>query len=161
MSELPQRKTNRLQGYDYRQNGAYFVTICAKNREMLFGKIVGAVDNRPPHIDLSDAGKTIEKEIQVMQEIRENIVADIYVIMPNHIHMIIVIEDNGRLTTAPTLSEIIRLWKRAISKQLGFSPWQKSFYDHVIRNEEDYNRIAEYIENNPAKWREDRFFVLL
>jgi REP element-mobilizing transposase RayT len=86
--------------------------------------------------------------------------------MPNHIHMLITIPSDsgitgaeGRLTTAPTISEIIRLWKRAVSKQIGFSPWQKSYHDHIIRNQEEYNYIAEYIDNNPAKWTEDCFCV--
>jgi len=136
--DMPKRKANRLIGYDYSQNGAYFITICSKNHEQLFSQIVGAVDNRPSYTELSVIGKVIEKEIQIMQEIRKNIVIDCYVIMPNHVHMIIVINnngDNGRLTTAPTgatVSEIVRLWKRAISKQIGFSPWQKSFHDRII-----------------------------
>jgi REP element-mobilizing transposase RayT len=166
MNELRKRKPNRLKEYDYSQNGMYFVTICTKNREELFGHIVGAVDNRPSYAELTDLGQIIINEINIMQNIRKNVLIDHYVIMPNHIHMIIVIAiddgwpaDSGRLTTAPTLSEIIRLWKRAISKQIGFSPWQKSYHDHIIRNEHDYNQIAEYIRNNPANWENDRFYV--
>lgn len=163
MEDLPKRKPNRLQGYDYTQNGAYFVTVCAKEHEEIFGTIpdVGAVVNRPIQPELSEIGKIIENEISMLQNIRTNVFVDHYVIMPNHVHMIITI-DNGRLTTAPTkettLSEIIRLWKRAVSKQIGFSPWQKSFHDHVIRGEKDYNRIAEYVEYNPARWEDDCFY---
>jgi len=175
IDELPKRKEIRLKGYDYSQSGAYFITICAKNREEIFGDIaVGAVvnrpiANRPVYTELSYIGKIIDKEIRIMQEIRKNVSIDKYVIMPNHIHMIMVITEenrrsttkNGRLTTAPTMgttvSEIIRLWKRAISKQVGFSLWQLSFHDHIIRNENDYITIAEYIENNPSSWENDRF----
>jgi REP element-mobilizing transposase RayT len=162
MKELPTRKRNRLHHYDYSQNGAYFLTICAKGRKEIFGRVVGAVDNRPPHIELSEIGQAIEKEIHTMQQIRTNVTVDQYIIMPNHIHIIIVINngmnDDKRLTTTPTVSEIIRLWKRAVSKQIGFSPWQRTFHDHIIRNRENYTRIAEYIENNPANWQKDCFY---
>jgi REP element-mobilizing transposase RayT len=168
MSKLPQRKPNRLQGYDYAQNGAYFVTICAKGRAELFGKIVGANvvrppqnDVRPPHIELSDVGQTVDNEIKTMQTIRKNIVVHHYVVMPNHVHMIIAInspDNGGRTTFAPTISRIIKHWKEAISKQIGFSAWQKSFHDHIIRDDNDYNRIAEYIENNPTNWENDCFY---
>ena len=144
------------------------MTICTKCRIEFFGSVIvaqppaGTVVNRPPaYVELSVIGKTVEKEIHTMQSIRKNITVDRYAVMPNHVHMIIVITDNGRLTTArtagPTLSEIIRLWKRAISKEIGFSPWQKSYYDHIIRNEKEYNRIAEYIDHNPETWANDYF----
>jgi REP element-mobilizing transposase RayT len=169
LREFRTRKPNRLRNYDYSQRGAYFVTVCAKDRHELFGNvIVGAVANRPSYVELSRIGKTVEDEIKVLQEVRKNIVIDRYVVMPNHIHMIIVLVDcrwfpvdNGRLTTAPTttsLSNIVRLWKRSVSIQIGFSPWQKSFHDHIIRNEDDYRNIAEYIDSNPARWTEDCFY---
>ena len=168
MGELPKRKPNRLAGYDYSKNGAYFLTICTKDRVELFGSVtVGAVENAGAvanrthaYVELSAIGKMVENEIHTMQTIRKNVTVDRHIVMPNHVHMIIVIaEDGGRLTTAPTtsLSEIIRLWKRAISKQIGFSPWQKSFHDHIIRNEKEYIRIAEYIDHNPEKWEKDCF----
>ncbi|GHT78975.1 hypothetical protein FACS1894104_2920 [Actinomycetota bacterium] len=184
MTELPKRKNNRLQNYDYSQNGAYFITVCTKDRKCLFGNIVGAVANRPPHIELSDIGKIAEEEIFTLQNIRENVIVEKYVIMPNHIHMVLVVDSlggrffdgrflGGRLTSAPTaialtthaaaasafaVSEIIRLWKRAISRRVGFSLWQKSFYDHVIRDEDDYLNTLEYIDNNPLKWELDYLY---
>ena len=78
--------------------------------------------------------------------------------MPNHIHLIVVIQ-NGRTQFAPTISRIIKQFKGKITKQVGFCIWQKSFYDHVIRDEKDYLRICEYIENNPVKWTEDKYFI--
>ena len=79
--------------------------------------------------------------------------------MPNHVHLIVVVEnDNGRQIAAPTLSMVIGNMKRAVSLFLGYSLWQKSFHDHIIRNDSDYLRIAEYIENNPASWEKDCFF---
>ena len=84
--------------------------------------------------------------------------------MPNHVHMIMEMRDNGGkippLRNANSVGQIMNQWKRAISLKLGFSPWQKSYHDHVIRNQEDYDRVAEYVENNPERWSEDRYYSL-
>ena len=100
---------------------------------------------------------------------------DCSVIMPNHVHMILGIygngrwfevddergrrpKENGRQDAAPTVSRMINQWKRGVSVKTGYSVWQKSFHDHIIRDENDYRRIAEYIENNPQTWTEDCFY---
>ena len=160
--ELTKRKPNRLKNFDYSKNGAYFVTICAKSRFELFGTIdVGAAFCRP---QLSETGELIEAEIKRLSNIYEGVSVDCYIIMPNHVHMIIVIHGEigyrkiGRQNAAPTISQMINQWKRAISIKNGFSPWQKSFHDHIIRNEDEYSRIAKYIENNPATWESDCHF---
>ena len=164
MKELPKRKPNRLKDYDYSQNGAYFITICVKDKHcILWGNNVGANRVRP---QLSEIGNIIEKEINKIEVAYENIIVDKFVIMPNHIHLIIVIHDDGdgvldidgRTRFAPTVSRIIKQTKGLATKQNGFSIWQRSFHDHIIRNEKDYNRIAEYIENNPANWETDCFY---
>ena len=95
----------------------------------------------------------------MMQTIRKNVVVPKYIIMPNHVHMIVAIEESGRLATAPTLSEIIRLWKREITKQIGYSIWQKSYYDHIIRDDTEYQKIWKYIDENPMRWKEDEYYV--
>ena len=163
MNDLPQRKPNRLIDYDYNQNGAYFVTICAKDRLELFATIdVGAAFCRPC---LTHVGEIIENEISTLSHTYEGVSVDCYVIMPNHVHMIIGIygtwrnEENGRQNAAPTISRMINQWKRSVSIKIGFSPWQKSFHDHIIRNENDYRRITEYVENNPQRWTEDCFYI--
>lgn len=80
--------------------------------------------------------------------------------MPNHIHMIIIIsEENGRSKTAPTISRMIQQFKGSITKKSGFPIWQKLFHDHIIRNEEEYQRIYEYVETNPLKWKEDKYYI--
>jgi len=170
MNALPVRKSNRLQGYDYNQNGACFVTICAKDRAPLFGKIiVGAASCRPQasrRPQLSAIGEIIESEIVRLSQTYDGVFVDCHVVTPNHVHMIIAIcNENGSVCTggrqnaAPTVSRMIQQWKRAISIKAGFSPWQKSFHDHIIRNEQDYIRIAEYIGNNPVTWEKDCLFV--
>jgi len=157
---LPQRKWNRLLGYDYGQNGAYFITICIQDQHEILGKIVGANSVRPndsPTLVPSDIGLLVMKETENLAIIYPHATLDCYVIMPNHVHMIIVIDSDGRTEFAPTVSRIIKQWKGAITKKIGFSPWQKSFHDHIIRNTEDYFRISEYIQNNPARWEQDCF----
>ena len=102
INELPVRKPNRLKGYNYRQNGKYFVTICAKNRLELFSTIdVGAASCRPR---FTNVGKIIEDEVAVLSHTYQDVSVERHVIMPNHIHMIICINhiDNGRQNTAPT-----------------------------------------------------------
>ena len=165
MKELPVRKSIRLEGHDYSTAGAYFVTICVKDgHELLWDDVpVGAAFCRPR---LSNAGKAIELEIQNLSRIYTRISITHYAIMPNHVHMIVVVdhdkrvdEESGRQNAAPTLSRIIGQWKRSISMKLGYSIWQKSFHDHIIRNETEYQKIWQYIENNPANRTEDCYHV--
>ena len=158
MKELPKRKPNRLKDYDYSQDGAYFVTICAKDRLEIFAAIDG-VGTRAD-IKLSNIGQTIDISINNISQIYPFASVDIYVIMPNHLHLVLVIENhNGRQVAAPTmLHTIIGHLKRFVSMQCGFSVWQKSFHDHIIRNENDYRQIVEYIERNPQTWTEDCFY---
>ena len=105
MSALPRRKPNRLKGYDYSQSGAYFITICTKHRAQLLGEIaVGAASCRP---QLSSIGKTVETEISQLPTIYDGVSIDCYVVMPNHVHMIIVIHYvSGRQNAAPTVSRM-------------------------------------------------------
>jgi len=160
MKELLQRKRNRLLGYDYSQNGAYFITICIKDKHEILGKIVGANFVRPhdsSSLVPSDIGLLVIKETENLATIYPHVTLDCYVVMPNHVHMIIVIDNDGRTEFAPTVSRVIKQWKGAITKKIGFSPWQKSFHDHIIHNVDDYSRIFEYIRNNPERWEQDCF----
>ena len=172
MDNLHIRKHNRLKNYDYSQNGIYFITVCTKNHHNLFGEIIPAVVGancvRP---QLNEIGQIVKDEIAILSSTYENISIDKYVVMPNHVHMILVVMDDGRIKThcgqiqsgrtqfAPTtVSRAIKQWKGIITKKIGFSPWQKSFHDHIICNEKDYCRIAEYIENNPTRWIDDCYY---
>lgn len=107
-------------------------------------------------LPLSKIGIVIENEIYKLNTVYENIKVDKYQIMPNHIHLIIFIyeDSNGRTQFAPTISRIIKQFKGSITKQIGFSIWQKSFYDRVIRNEKEYQSVWNYIHNNPLKYLE-------
>jgi REP element-mobilizing transposase RayT len=108
---------------------------------------------------LSKTGQLVEEEILRLSNIYDGVTVDLYTVMPNHVHMIILICNNGRQDAAPTLARIIGQWKRAVSIKATFSPWQKSFHDHIIRSETDFIKIAEYIENNHANWEEDCHFM--
>lgn len=150
------RKSNRLKGYDYSQNGAYFITVCVKDKKCLLGKVVGGDAGIAPEILLSSHGKTVEKYINGIKGLHK------YVIMPNHIHMIVFIENEEGTMKASSLTQsipqLIRSFKTLVTKELGFSLWQRSYYDHIIRDIPDYEAIWEYIENNPLKWKEDKLY---
>lgn len=158
MNEFPKRKQIRLENYDYSTSGAYFITVCATNREKIFWNNVGADIIRPQNIQLSTVGKITEQGILQINNHYENVTVDKYVIMPDHIHFILHIKSNknGRMISATTVSTVVGSMKRWVSKQTGKPIWQKSFYEHTIRNQTDYNDIYEYIENNPLKYMLDR-----
>ena len=157
--DIPQRKNIRLKNYDYSQKGAYFITVCTKDKQqILWESTVGATSGRPP---LSHIGLIIENEINKIPTIYEHVEIDKYVIMPNHIHLIILLKGNegGRPEVAPTISRIMNCFKGSISKQVGYSIWQKLFHDHIIRNEKKYLIIWQYIDTNPEKWDDDCFYI--
>lgn len=159
--ELPKRKPNRLKDFNYSQPNAYFITICTKNKEMLFWENVGASIARPDMLPLSAFGKIAEEAIQNITTHYPMITVDNYVVMPNHIHLLLQIhsDDYGRAMLAPTISTVVQQMKGYVSKKLGKSVWQKLFHDHVIRGQQDYLKIWNYIEGNPSKWEEDCFYV--
>ncbi len=168
MEKLPKRKRNRLEEFDYSHNGTYFVTICTENMNCVLSQIVGATSGRPPKVRLTEIGRAAANELKRINEIYENVVVDNFVIMPNHIHLLITIDDcglgrpkvaptegsatHGRPKVAPTVSRIMQQFKGTVTKQVGCTIWQKGFYDHVIRDEEDFLLHMQYIDENPKKW---------
>ncbi|WP_294465330.1 transposase [uncultured Ruminococcus sp.] len=159
MKQYKDRKIIRLQNYDYSANGAYFITICTHNKEHLFGT-VGA-DSISARMVKKVYGEIIGKY--------DNVSSPISVVMPNHFHSIIIIERNGT-EVVPSVSKIVQEFKRyttceyiklvknGILKPFDKRIWQRSFYDHIIRNENDFNEIWTYIQNNPLKWQEDCYY---
>ena len=159
--ELPKRKCNRLTEYDYSTPNAYFITICTENRKNLFWTDVGTIIDCPKNVPLTNLGLIVRQSIHDISNHYPVITVDHAVIMPNHIHLLLQINTdvNGRSMIAPTISTVVRLMKGSVSKQAGFSVWQKGFYDHVIRNDNDYRDIWNYIEGNPSKWTEDKLYI--
>ena len=159
--ELPKRKPNRLQCYDYSTSGAYFVTICTEKRKHTLCTIVG--DGFPVPKPL---GRIAEHWILQIPQKYPCVVVDKYVVMPNHIHILLRIEvQNGTGNPSPTLGNIIGWYKYQVTKtsnwgsdHVGATVFQRSYHDHVIRGEQDYLKIWEYIDNNPARWEEDCFY---
>lgn len=160
--ELPKRKPNRLSEYDYSQNGAYFITICTLDRKKILSKItVGTpVPGCPqePHAELLPLGKIAEKYIRQLDAFYKNVSVDRYVIMPDHVHLLITIHSTdghprtGVPTRTSTIARFVGTFKRFCNKEYGANIWQSRYYDHVIRNQKDYDETWEYIENNPRKW---------
>ena len=159
--ELPKRKSNRLESYDYSSTGAYFVTVCTLKRQNYFWSKVGTTSGRPPDIELSSCGKIVCEAIQNITIAYPELSVDSYVIMPNHIHLLLRVraDERGRPMVAPTISRVIKQLKGYVSKQIGKTIWQKSFYDHIIRDREDYEEHLKYIYENPVRWHDDELYT--
>jgi len=160
-SQIHHRRSIRLKGYDYSQSGAYFVTICTHNRELLFF--------------VEGVRRILDKEWLKTGCIRQNVILDEFVVMPNHLHGIIVVPpgnvgayshtplQKGFESPSRTIGAIIRGFKSTTTRQINLfhnTPripiWQRNYYDHIVRNEDEMNKIREYIQNNPLKWCLDR-----
>ena len=168
--ELPKRKSIRLKEYDYNTTGAYFITFCTHNRKHLLSKIngVGATHESPVTV-LTESGQIVNDIIKHIPE-RFSCHIDKYVIMPNHVHLIVSVNGETRairespLRPHSNLSKMIGYIKMNASKQIRerfgeVEVWQRGFYDHVIRNQTDYDDIYRYIENNPAQWELDELYT--
>lgn len=155
------RHTIRLRGYDYSQDGYYFVTICTHEREWLFGEIIDG------QMKLSSVGDVVNQVWRLLPS-RFDIELNQFQIMPNHVHGIIVLTGNsmGREDRAPTLGQILAYFKYESTKQINcrggvFPPqtfnkiWQRNYYEHIIRNEKEYWAIRKYIIDNPKNWDND------
>ena len=162
---LPRRKLMRLQGYDYSQEGAYFVTICVEHRLHLFGSI----QNETMH--LNPAGKMIVGWWQKVSEKYPDVELDQWVVMPNHFHGIVVLCRDTPMPRQTALSDVMRWFKsmtttayiRGVHAEqwtpFPGSLWQRSYYDHIIRSESDLQRIREYIHQNPTRWHVDKLYI--
>ena len=156
--QASKRKPIRIENYDYSTPGTYFITVCTANREKIFWSDRRGELCSPVNVPLSNVGIVVDNEIQKLNAVYDAIRVDKYCIMPDHIHMILTIntDENGRTQFAPTISRVIKQFKGSITKQVGRPIWQKSFYDHGIRNQQDYSEIWQYIENNPLKYALNR-----
>jgi len=173
--DIHHRRSRRLKAYDYSHAGAYFVTICTYNRECTLGEIADG------EMRLNDAGRMVQAVWDELPSHYAGIDTDAFIIMPNHIHAIIVIADmapcdhsrkpvgallaapspQGRASPAPTLGDVMRVFKSLSAIRINRmmmrtgSFWQRNYYEHVIRGEDDLDRIQQYIMDNPVCWSED------
>ena len=155
MKEYPSRKHPRLKTYDYSSQGIYFITFCTYQREWILSNIVGRGDLTPPLVELTDIGQIVDDMIQAISKHYPNVVVDNYIIMPNHIHMLIRVAEKK---DGITVMRIMKALKGLSARKIGSPIWQTSFHDHVITNEEEYQTRFRYIEENPAKWQQDKYY---
>ena len=147
---LPVRKSTRIPNFDYAKQNYYFVTICTNQKKCIFW--TGNV--------LNTWGQIAQECLNKISGIYEGVRIDKFTIMPNHIHAIVVLEE----TNCAALTQIIGKYKAAVTKQIHKqntteTVWQRSFHDHIIRNQKDYERIWLYIHGNPQRWDEDCFYT--
>jgi len=185
--ELPKRKPTRFKNFDYSTTGAYFITICTENRERILSRVVGGdvLDapsvneadfvvgdslrctclDAPQNIELLPHGIIADKYIKQLNEFYDNISVDQYVIMPNHIHIMLFVLKNGASRTSPptkqhsAVSQFVSTFKRFCNKEYGGNIWQRHFNDHIIRNREDYDAHIKYIYENPMRWHYDELYA--
>ena len=164
---LPQRKHTRLQNYDYSTTGAYFITICTKDRRCVLSKVVGRglAPAETNGIEYTSFGKIAEHQLLLLEERYPFLSVDQYVIMPNHIHVVLILDNQtAGASPRPTVMDIVCAFKSLTTRECkknGFqgSLFQTSFYDHVIRDRADYEKRVKYIEENPIRWYYDELFV--
>ncbi len=154
----PARRSIRLRGFDYAQQGAYFVTICTHQRACLFGEIAD------DEMRFNTTGSVAHGVWMGLPTHYPHVELDAFVVMPNHVHGIVVLGSGIQPTPVKleSLSEIIRGFKTFSARQInrsrsrpGNRVWQRNYYDHVIRDEVGLDRIRQYIVDNPARWAED------
>lgn len=151
--QLPKRKRLRLQGYDYGSEGCYFLTICTEHRKNLLSTVVGGDDlGAPKEIKLKPYGKIVEKYILSMEKAYDSIKIENYIIMPNHIHLMILIDTYGLpRSSAPTIPNVVTAFKKFVNRDCKRNIWQRGYIDHIIRNQADYENHWNYVEYNALK----------
>lgn len=148
MNNLQKRKSPRKTGYDYTLGGAYYITICTNKKENILSEIIPDKSHGMPTVKLTSIGYKISEAIKGINLKFKDFQVDEYIIMPNHIHFIIYHYKDGQTS----ISDVIRNFKSYTTHIYGQKLWQRSFYDHIIRNENDYKHISKYIYENPARW---------
>ena len=163
MEERAGRRHTRLENYDYNTPGAYFLTICVENRRCLLSRIKGEGILEKPVTELYQYGAIAEKYMNQLNDFYQDISVESYVIMPNHIHVLLRVKDAGapRATTKQNavVSRFVSTFKRFCNKEYGHNIWQARSYDHVIRDQTDFDQHLRYIYENPFGWTKDELYV--
>ena len=164
---MPERKHIRWRGFDYSSASAYFITICVKDHCHWLGEIKNGI------MCFSEVGNIAALYLQQIPEIRNNVLLETFIVMPNHIHFILEITENtseeirynqfGKPLSG-SVSMIVNQFKGAVKKwcnQNGYADfeWQGRFHDHVIRNDKEFKAIENYIIDNPVNWNKDKFYT--
>ena len=159
LKELPKRKHPRLKGFDYNQNCGYFITFCVKDKQELLGQVVRFEIHNSPHVELTEYGINLCDAIDFMDRNTTSVAIDKYTVMPNHVHILVIVHGaSGKpRPTNAVIPKLVSSIKRYTNKIAGFNMWQTSFHDHIIRDDAEYLRIWQYIEDNPANWDDDSY----
>ena len=164
MVELAKRKHPRLNNYDYSMAGAYFITICTYNRRCLLSRIVGR-GLAPAVLELSEYGKMAEEQLLLIEKRYPSVKICEHVIMPNHIHFIMVISgETAGASPRPTVMDVVCAYKSLTTRRCKkIKPikklFQTSFYEHILRGREDYEETVNYIYENPLRWFYDKLYT--
>ena len=165
MSEtLPKRKHPRLKHFDYSQNMRYFITICTHKKRCILSSVRVGRGLAPAETHKTAVGQVIERTLLEMPKRYPYLIIDKYVVMPNHIHVIFGILAPAGASPRPTISDIVCAFKSLSTRECKSTQlidnklWQTSFYDHIVRNETDYRAIWEYIDTNPTRWADDKYY---
>lgn len=162
--ELQKRKLPRLKAYDYSSPGAYFITICTHNKNCIFGSILSGDGGIEPTVQYSPIGEIARNCLLEIEQHYGNVKIDNWVIMPNHVHILFRITERITSPIKYDISNVVGKYKAAVTRtvrKITLHPdkiWQSSCYDHIIRNDKDYQKIWEYISGNPSKWLDDCFY---
>ena len=165
MQARSSRKSPRLEGYDYTQDGAYFLTSCTQNRVHQFGHVMDQTMYR------NEAGYIVETWWHRLPAKFADLELDLFVVMPNHIHGIVILNAWAGTQTRPYTIASVMAWFKSMTtnhyirgvRQRGWKPfvgklWQRSFHDRIIRHERELNALREYVLTNPARWEADTFY---
>ena len=164
MDELKNRKATRLKGANYHRNQIVFLTICTKERQCLLSRIVGTGVPDGPQIELTKYGQIADKYIKQLSNFYNELSVERYVIMPNHIHIIMILEEDAGASPRPTIMDIVCAYKSLTTRECrknGFQEklFQTSFFEHIIRNRQDYEEHMKYIYENPMRWYYDELYT--
>ena len=167
MDKLKKRKSTRLKGANYNSNQVVFLTICTKERQCLLSQIVGTGVPDGPQIELTKYGQIADKYIKQLNDFYNELSVEQYVIMPNHIHILLWVKGDGNGpsgTPVPTVqnsipARFVSTFKRFCNKEYGTNIWQYRSNDHIIRNREDYEEHVKYIHENPLRWHCDELYT--
>ena len=157
------RKQIRLVNFDYSSQGAYFITICSHDRKCTFGTVVPGDAFHSPMVRLSALGEVIRRNLDMIHDIYPDVRIEKSVIMPNHVHLLIIVcgvRGSVAKLDKMLIPKVIQSFKASVTRQMPESKpiWQTRYHDHIIRDEQDFQRRWMYIDNNPASWIEDRYY---
>ena len=164
MAQFYSRKPTRLPEYCYSRCGLYFITICTKDKQCILGTVSAPKNEAElPEVHLSSVGSLVDAEIRRQNSCYSHIFIEKYIVMPNHVHLLLHLQNGSDDTAAvnranEAIPKYISALKRFTNKFVGFDLWQRSYHDHIIRTEQEYLKIWQYIDSNAAKWQSDCYY---